>query len=923
MMDYYIIDIRDSNDLNIPRWTTYDNTLGIKLLVSCDGEKESIFSVAFDKELWTKKSAVDWVKNHIKNTPNYICRDCKSLFYSKHKMDTCEICGGKLKKLNIPFIGISGDEGIYYPFKATKTAIKINSWEYISDNALTHIIDKQWELPLYLDTKSLKPGWYSERKPYYRFMWSTVYDEMKKIGWDNKRVLIDTKADGLRMSVGKINGKGFAYVDPDDVKDKSPNVSNRIPGIINELEKILPDNTILDGEFLSIHPDGKQMLHRTITNSLLNSNVSGEELENYAIIWCFDVVYWKGLNVEKLPLKERLEFLQQIKPSKHIWIDKFSTSLNSSADSYIVDGGNKKEVEKARENIVNNKSKRPKFFTSEGIMIKTLDGTRTESQVKSWAKAKLLHEVDFRIVDKKNVKGSDDTFNYKLAIDINHDYAKSLLSFTTKDWYGSVGTLKNNKLITGKECREYLDDNNTKFFMITGKSDNTNAKLDINSIARFACEEVLRYDNEKDPQFPRYGTYICTFLEPVPEKNVSDSPHVLYKLSNLEPMRIPIDKLKQISETLNDLKSSNGEEVIHGKPITQGYEILDGKRVGWYRWGEHGKKYYYTPGNKKEREWAYNKAWDQGKAIHARQNVFKSKTKFTKEFVWDLVKNKHKIPEEIYDELAEDLKPLPDIFYVDRKDTKNGKLNAFAQLHFRGIEPEKYKAFKEGKIKLWEALVGQSVHSDIRLNFEGLPKWVQIVITEDSIQNMIKTFKGEKRKTKDGVMNVAHSMAVSKPSGEPPSEYMFKSKLKEPSIDEEGAKLAESLDIGRKNGLSFWIEPNSIGSTKYTYSYMMLIWTGKVSEGVTREDFKEYFFYKEKANDDLLNGKFNIRWFKDSDGRTHYEFWKSTNEKKPLDPILHSDLGAHWLIPSKSVKHNGKDENRKESIKRYKESLGM
>lgn len=43
----------------------------------------------------------------------------------------------------------------------------------------------------------------------------------------------------------------------------------------------------------------------------------------------------------------------------------------------------------------------------------------------------------------------------------------------------------------------------------------------------------------------------------------------------------------------------------------------------FYRWGNHGKKYYYIPNNKKSRMIAKNKASKQGKAIKA-QNFYRN-----------------------------------------------------------------------------------------------------------------------------------------------------------------------------------------------------------------------------------------------------------------------------------------------------------
>jgi len=51
-------------------------------------------------------------------------------------------------------------------------------------------------------------------------------------------------------------------------------------------------------------------------------------------------------------------------------------------------------------------------------------------------------------------------------------------------------------------------------------------------------------------------------------------------------------------------------------PIEQGYEMRDGKRWGYYQWGD-GEKYYYTPGNEQARQGARTKAENQRAAAYA------------------------------------------------------------------------------------------------------------------------------------------------------------------------------------------------------------------------------------------------------------------------------------------------------------------
>jgi hypothetical protein len=56
-------------------------------------------------------------------------------------------------------------------------------------------------------------------------------------------------------------------------------------------------------------------------------------------------------------------------------------------------------------------------------------------------------------------------------------------------------------------------------------------------------------------------------------------------------------------------------------PVEHGYEIIKGKKFGYYRWGESGKKYLHQIGNERSRKIAHEKAWTQGKAIKRSQSM--------------------------------------------------------------------------------------------------------------------------------------------------------------------------------------------------------------------------------------------------------------------------------------------------------------
>lgn len=52
-------------------------------------------------------------------------------------------------------------------------------------------------------------------------------------------------------------------------------------------------------------------------------------------------------------------------------------------------------------------------------------------------------------------------------------------------------------------------------------------------------------------------------------------------------------------------------------PIKQGYGQHNGRRMGYYKWGNSGKKYWYTPGNETTRKRAKTKAEQQREAAYA------------------------------------------------------------------------------------------------------------------------------------------------------------------------------------------------------------------------------------------------------------------------------------------------------------------
>lgn len=424
-------------------------------------------------------------------------------------------------------------------------------------------------------TKSkVQKKYWSTAKPYYRFELPQIIDELKNIGWLDKKLLVDIKADGLRLTLGKSGDEPFAYVDPETLKQKSPDVSKRLPLIMDEIRDTFPPNTIVDGEFIAVSRDGKEILHRTIANSLLNAKtVPPEKLADFAHIFVFDCLFYNGEDIRKYPLHERLEYLQRIKSTKHIWIERTSGSLEKSADGYLVSSGEK--LLKAINKIINHKINRPKFI-AEGVMIKDMGHVYEFPINHGWGKAKKYYEFDGRVLDIHLVRGAKRTFNYWIGCDIPKDYYDVLINMRTKDWYHSVGVLAGKKFYRGKDSIGKKG----KYVMILGKTDNTNVRAEVGDIIRIAAEEFLKYDNKEHPNYPRFAFYIGLVLEQIPEKNVTDNLSLLEKLSEFQPKRIPIEEIIHIEGESEKSNLNLGDLIILHDNVYEIIYIKDGNSHG-------------------------------------------------------------------------------------------------------------------------------------------------------------------------------------------------------------------------------------------------------------------------------------------------------------------------------------------------------
>jgi len=222
-----------------------------------------------------------------------------------------------------------------------------------------------------------KAGYYSKAKPRYRLFGKTFFEDLKGQGFEYP-LLVDVKADGLRISLGKEDGKPFIWVDPEDLKRKSPDCTDRFPAIVRDLEK-LPDDTILDGEFIAVK--GNEALHRTVANALMNSKAAPEDLSPWAAIFVFDILKYDGRDLRDLPLSERLKYLGKLPKFDRIVVEQPSEKLDGKHPAYIVHSD--EEMEKAIDLIHDSKTG-IWDKAAEGVMVKKLDHPYEEPQNHGW-----------------------------------------------------------------------------------------------------------------------------------------------------------------------------------------------------------------------------------------------------------------------------------------------------------------------------------------------------------------------------------------------------------------------------------------------------------------------------------------------------------------------------------------------------------
>ncbi|MBS0290099.1 MAG: DNA ligase D [Proteobacteria bacterium] len=147
------------------------------------------------------------------------------------------------------------------------------------------------------------------------------------------------------------------------------NWSSKFPGLINEINKLGLNNTVLDGEVVAI--DSKNQPSFQALQQALSENKT-----HHLVYYVFDLLYYHNYDLTHLDLLTRKKVLQALLGE--------SGSLIKYSDHIIGQGG------KVFENA--------KKLSFEGIVSKDIHSVYVQKRSKSWLKTKCLHRQEFVVI---------------------------------------------------------------------------------------------------------------------------------------------------------------------------------------------------------------------------------------------------------------------------------------------------------------------------------------------------------------------------------------------------------------------------------------------------------------------------------------------------------------------------------------------
>lgn len=170
---------------------------------------------------------------------------------------------------------------------------------------LTHRLMGKWD-PESITFSELVLADYEEEdhsRPYPFYLAYALDAEPDSLG-SSKEWNAEWKWDGIRSQIIKRNGKIFIWSRGEDlITDKFPE--------LQALKNILPDGTVIDGEILPFkaHPLPFSVLQTRIGRKNLTPKILKEAP---AIIYAYDLLEWKGVDIREKPLVERQILLDKL-----------------------------------------------------------------------------------------------------------------------------------------------------------------------------------------------------------------------------------------------------------------------------------------------------------------------------------------------------------------------------------------------------------------------------------------------------------------------------------------------------------------------------------------------------------------------------------------------------------------------------------
>jgi bifunctional non-homologous end joining protein LigD len=182
--------------------------------------------------------------------------------------------------------------------------------------------------------------------------------------------LFEPKLDGYRV---------IAFIDRTAVRLQSRrgiDLTAQFPEIVAELAALGADHMILDGEIVALGPDGRPSFNALQNRAQRRSaaDIADGERQTPAVLVCFDLLHFNGINLRTAPYVERRRYLSQcLLPGAHIQLIHAGRDAEALYAAAMASG-------------------------YEGVVGKRLDSIYHPGQrVAAWRKIKPVHSAEFVI----------------------------------------------------------------------------------------------------------------------------------------------------------------------------------------------------------------------------------------------------------------------------------------------------------------------------------------------------------------------------------------------------------------------------------------------------------------------------------------------------------------------------------------------